>query len=120
VVFWITDLLGTQSIQEKIPLQVYIIHLLDIPDSEEADPLVILSRLKMALGHLEKKEKVVFMCTAGISRSNALAIASLVILENLSWEEAKEKVRRKVPRMQINLGFEDRVKEALFLYKLGK
>ena len=114
--YWITETLGTQSVDEAIPEGVYVAHLFDLNDGWNP-PTLLLSKAKLLLPILLSHRKLVLICQAGISRSNAIAALLLAYLNNTTWDDAYYLVRKRVPRAQINMALRDSCIEALKLLR---
>lgn len=54
------------------------------------------------LSHRIRRQKVLVHCHAGVSRSAAVTTAALAVLENLTWNEAFEKVENARPNVNPN------------------
>jgi len=118
VIYWITDLIGTASAIElhSWPIDSAPINLLDLEDGWN-EPFRIYMRLKESLGILAQGKRLIFVCLAGISRSNAFATTMIAYLEDIDWDDAYNLVRKKCPRAQINMKLRDSCLEALQMMK---
>lgn len=110
--YWITDRIGTQSINEPYPINVWIDHLLNLNDGWNP-PQRIYLEAKNLLNLLYNSEKVILVCEAGISRSNGMATLLLAYMKNIPWDEAYVAVRKKVKRAYVTPGFRDCCVDAL-------
>lgn len=86
--------------------------MLDI-DEEKIEVAKVYSRAVKALSLLRHGERVVFMCQAGISRSNGLAALVIAYLDNMEWVDALEYVKKKVRRTHVLGQMQDSCKLAL-------
>lgn len=110
-IYWITEKIGTTSMDELknipttpdfIPEEYTVVNTLDLADGFES-PFLIYLKLKSSLVHLAHGRKLIFVCLAGISRSNALATTLIAFLENKDWDEVYYNlVKKKVPRANVN------------------
>lgn len=117
--YWITNNIGTSSFEEAKRIQdkdIVVISAIDLHDGWE-NPERIYLKLKESLVYLHHRRKVVFVCVAGISRSNGLATTLLAYLNNIDWDDAENLVRKKVRRAQINRDFRDSCLIALQIAK---
>jgi len=119
VTYWIWENLGTCSITEYTDEGVIIIDVRDLKDGYE-DPRKIKHKLLTIGGLLGMGHRVVVRCVAGMSRSNAIAIATIVLMTNWEWDEAEAEVKRKVPRCTICMDFADSVKQAIKIIREHK
>lgn len=111
VIYWISKNIGTTSMDELkripptpefIPEDYAVISLLDINDGFDS-PTKIYLRLKSSLVYLAHGKKVIFVCLAGISRSNAFATTLIAFLENKDWDDVYYNIiKKKVPRANVN------------------
>jgi len=58
-----------------------------------------------------REGKVILQCQAGLSRSNAIAVAILASGTQMDWEDALELVKKKCPIAQINQELLDQLKK---------
>lgn len=111
--FWILkNRLGTCALNEETPEGAIIIDIRDLKDGWN-EPKEINKRIELVLKTLSMGFSVIIRCTAGISRSNVLAMAVLCYLNGKDWEENENLVRKKVLRTQINLSFKKACKKVL-------
>ena len=113
--YWINSDIGISSVNEVglgYPAEIQIILALDLVDGKEI-PFRIYLKLKEALVYLAHGKKILFVCQAGISRSNGLATTLIAYLNKIDWDDAYNIIRKKVTRTQVNLDFMDSCKEAL-------
>lgn len=69
---------------------------------DEPQPLeVYKNTIAIAMVALNRRGKIVICCGAGQSRSNAIALAVLMIKENMDFYDAWEKVKERVPICMI-------------------
>jgi protein-tyrosine phosphatase len=117
---WINGQIATASIIEGFPRRFFSKHefifLTDLNDGWNP-PLAICLKMRRALEVLRNNRKVVFVCSAGINRSNALATTLLAYLESLEWDDAYVQVKKKVPRAQVNMDLRDACIQALDLFR---
>ena len=121
MVYWITWQLGTSAYcdHETYPdhddLSSFIVYnLMDLEDGWN-EPMLLASRILMAIEDLKAKKRVVFMCAAGISRSNGLAIGVLSIYHNLSIDDGKRIVECICPRANPMPDLMDAIRQAVDL-----
>lgn len=113
--YWITEQIGTASFDEAKTINkpdVIVVSVIDLHDGWE-NPFNIYLRLKESLVLLAHGRKVVFVCIAGISRSNGMATTLIAFLENLEWDDAYSITKERVPRALVNMDFRDSCIEAL-------
>ena len=108
MVYWINRLIGTMSASEDLKEGEYNSIILDcrlLADGYN-EPVPVMNFIKNAMAHYEiasqRKERLVLRCEAGISRSNAVAVALLVGHCSFEFEEAVKYVKKKVKRAQID------------------
>jgi protein-tyrosine phosphatase len=109
------DRLATCSLLESLTPEGWIIYdVRDLIDGNGNDikkikeKIITLSNL-LSIGH-----KVCVRCIAGMSRSNTIACAAMLMInQNHDWEYHWEFVKEKCPRTFVNLDFTDEVKQAL-------
>lgn len=82
-------------------IKYYQCELLDLPESD------ILLPVKKCINiiHQNRHENILVHCNAGVSRSPTIVISYLMALENLSYDEAYEKVKSKRECIKPNNGF---------------
>lgn len=108
MVYWINRFLGTKSSTEDLKEGEYNSVILDCRVFNDGynEPLVLVNFLKNAMAHYEictqRTQKLVLQCQAGLSRSNAMAVAILVGHCSFDFEDAVEYIREKVPRAQMD------------------
>jgi len=117
---WITNQIATASIIEGFPRKFFSKHefifLTDLNDGWNP-PAAICLRLSRALEALHNNRKVVFVCRAGISRSNALAATLIACQENIDWDDAYSRVKKKAPHAQVEMDLCDACIQALGLFR---
>lgn len=128
IVNWIIqNKMGTASVDELTRNLVscqhsfgfHVISMLDV-DEEKLQIEKVYSRAVQALSLLKHGERVVFMCQAGISRSNGLAALLIAYTNNLTWEEGLEEVKKKVRRTHVLGNMIDTCKEVLRKLKYAR
>jgi protein-tyrosine phosphatase len=60
---------------------------------------------------INRNEKVLIHCVAGVSRSGAIAVAYLVLTQNLTVEQALYKIRQWRPKINPNPSFMNQLKQ---------
>ena len=112
--YWIIEnKLGTAAIGEELPKgsNLYDVRYLK-------DGINNLNILKGTIYNIYKDlsrgSRIIIRCQAGISRSNAIAIAVLCLYNKNSWEENEKIVREKVRRTQIESSLKDCCKRVLY------
>jgi len=111
--YWIIDgVLGTCAVNEETPKGTIIVDIRDLEDDWN-DPILIQRKIRIIIKTLSTGMPVIIRCQAGMSRSNAIAIATLCHLNGKNWEENEELVRKRVPRMQLNMNLRDACKRTV-------
>lgn len=116
---WILWNLGTSDYDKDLSsIPGYrVFNIMDLEDGWN-DPEQIAGRLLQIIDIVnEKKNLVIIMCAAGISRSNAIAMGVLCINNNMEWDDAYRIVKRMVPQADPNGGIIDAVKQAINIIK---
>ncbi|KAF7405620.1 hypothetical protein HZH68_004989 [Vespula germanica] len=87
-------------------IEYYHCELLDLPESD------ILLPIKTCINiiHQNRHENILVHCNAGVSRSPTIVISYLMALENLSYDDAYEKVKSKRNCIKPNSGFVQQLK----------
>jgi len=108
--YLITNKIGTTSLTEftleGYPENTYVVPLLDLVDGKN-DPFIIYMKLKEALGQFCLGRRILFVCYAGLSRSNGMATTLIAYIQNLDWEDAYTIVRKACSRAQVCMDFRD-------------
>jgi hypothetical protein len=108
--YWIIDKIGTTSVDEftleGYPEDTYVVPLLYLVDGKN-DPFIIYEKLKETLGQFCLGKRILFICYAGLSRSNGMATTLIAYLQNLDWEDAYTITRKACPRAQVCMDFRD-------------
>lgn len=113
--FKIRENLATCNLLESCTPEGWIVvDVRDLKDGEgnETEPI----KMKiMIIGNLMASgQKVVVRCLAGMSRSNTIACAALMIITmDHTWDHYWHEVEKACPRARLNLDFADTVKKAL-------
>lgn len=95
------------NISEKFDdIQYYNCDLLDLPESD------IIPSIKKCINiiHANRKENILVHCNAGVSRSPTIIIAYLMIMMELSYNEAYNKVKEIRSCIKPNDGFVKQLK----------
>ena len=119
--FWITDNLGTCALSELTEEGAVVFDVRDIADGKNNTPDHPFDKVVYKLNTLVHvyyentidNFKLVVRCAAGVSRSNAFAAGLIAYNKNISFEDALNEVKAKVPRAYPNPDICDDIKEAL-------
>ena len=117
---WIWDNLGTISLLESMTEEgVTIVDVRDMRDGCK-DPYIVADKIRLVSGLLSNGRKVAIRCTAGMNRSNAIALGTMCYMVphddkdiNNLWNHHLKVLKEKVPRAMILPTLERTVKRAL-------
>ena len=91
-----------------------IVDVRDLHDGGENSFEEILKKLELVTNLMCSGYKVVVRCQAGISRSNTIACASMLVCRiYTNWNEAWTHVQECCPRARINMDLYDTIKKVL-------
>ncbi len=111
---WITKYLGTSAWEHVYNINgIYIVDVRDLVDKGGNQPQIVKAKIDEALAHLQKNEKVVICCDYGMSRSNAIATGVLAIQENLSIDEAIQRIMSSTGETSIKIEVLSAVRNSL-------
>jgi protein-tyrosine phosphatase len=101
-------------LESYTPEGTIIVDVRDLNDSAENTIEVVKRKIILIANLLGCGERVIIRCMAGMSRSNTLACAALILfsLEH-GWDHYWNEIQEKCPRARQNLEFVDVVKKAL-------
>lgn len=86
----------------------------DLQDNGENSVEAVKKKIILIANLLGCGEKIVVRCMAGMSRSNTIACASMMVVNiNHTWEHYWHIIEKACPRARQNLDFVDTVKKAL-------
>lgn len=113
--YQIWESLATCSLLESCTPEGWIIFdVRDLKDSGENSIEAIKFKIAMAGNLLASGNKVCVRCLAGMSRSNSIACAAMMMINlDHTWDYYWHKIEKKCPRARQNLQFVDLVKQAL-------
>ena len=111
----IKDKLATCSLLESCTPEGWIIvDVRDLIDGEGNDIEAVKIKIMTVMNLLSIGHKVAVRCIAGMSRSNTIACAAMLMMgPNRDWDYYWQKITEKCPRAFMNMDFTDTVKEAL-------
>ena len=93
MIHWVTDNLGTAPMKGMVPEPgLEIIDVRDLIDKSGNAHSLIKKKIDEAVAFLKEGRRVVVCCDYGMSRSNAMAVGILAVLECLSFNDAVRKV----------------------------
>jgi protein-tyrosine phosphatase len=114
IMYWITEKLGTASMEEKPYIKrdesIKIVKVTDLVDGVQTNKGQLPSKVDKVEKLIKEGNKVIVICTGGISRSNGVALAYLV-KTGMDFNEALDLVEKKVPIAQIVMDIRDFIKE---------
>ncbi|XP_015186277.1 PREDICTED: dual specificity protein phosphatase 19 [Polistes dominula] len=87
-------------------IKYYQCELLDLPESD----IFLSVKTCINIIHKNRHENILIHCNAGVSRSPTIVISYLMTLENMSYDEAYEKVKSKRNCIKPNSGFVEQLK----------
>lgn len=104
---WITDQLGTASYYDYERLDsiadVQLVDVRELTDSEGNDPGQLLMFIDGAANQLRRGKRLVVCCDKGISRSNAIALGTL-LATGMGYEQALRRLVEELGSTDIDLG----------------
>lgn len=111
----IWDNLGTCSLLESLtPEGAIVVDVRDLKDSGENSVEAIKTKIMIVANLMACGERVIVRCLAGMSRSNSIACAAMMLMGNKhTWDHHWTIIEKKCPRARQNLEFVDVVKKAL-------
>ncbi len=111
---WITNNLGTAPYEGVIESSdLSIIDVRDLVDKRGNTTEVVVQKINDALSKLASGKKIVICCDYGISRSNAIAAGVLSKLDNISLNDAIEKVMANTGEKDIKIDMLNIVRQSL-------
>lgn len=91
-----------------------IVDVRDINDSGDNSIEELKTKITLVSNLLASGQKVVVRCLAGMSRSNSIACAAMMLINiTLTWNDCWNQIRGTVPRAVVNNDLQDAVKKAL-------
>jgi protein-tyrosine phosphatase len=113
--FKILENLATCNLIEGLTPEGWIIvDVRDLNDGPENSVEAIKAKIAIIINLMASGQKVCVRCLAGMSRSNTLACASMMLFSwEHTWDHYWRIVEKACPRARQNLGFVDMVKKAL-------
>lgn len=111
----ILENLATCSLFENCTPEGWIVvDVRDLKDGPANDIEAVKMKIMIVANLMASGQKVVVRCLAGMSRSNTIACASMMMINlDHTWDYYWHKVEKKCPRARQNLEFVDAVKKAL-------
>ena len=100
--------MGTKSVKDDLSKDEYGFIILDCRVLVDGynEPILLMNFVKTAMTlysiAVQKNIKLILQCQAGLSRSNAIALAILTTECGFEFEDALEYVKKKVPIAQMN------------------
>ena len=118
---WILHNLGTCSIEEtlesikKYQTGIIVVDARDIPDDKcSGEDFERLKKHIVIVSLLRKRGyRVLVRCHAGISRSNSIAIAVIMLDHKMIFEDALDLVKTKIPEANPHPELLDNIKDAV-------
>lgn len=113
--YFIWNNLATCNLIESCTPEGWIVvDVRDLTDGPENDIEVVKIKIMLVANLMTSEQKVVVRCLAGMSRSNSIACAAMMLMGNdKTWDHWWNVVEKKCPRARQNLEFVDIVKKAL-------
>jgi len=107
--------LATCSLLESLTPEGWIVvDVRDLKDGKDNSVEAIKIKIAMIGNLMCSGQKVVVRCLAGMSRSNTIACASMMLFDiTHTWDHFWHIVEKACPRARQNLDFVDTVKKAL-------
>jgi len=111
----IWDNLATCNLLESCTPEGWIVvDVRDLKDGEGNDLEPVKMKIMVVANLMASGQKVVVRCLAGMSRSNTIACASMMMINlDHTWDHYWHDVEKRCPRAAQNLNFVDTVKKAL-------
>jgi protein-tyrosine phosphatase len=113
--YWITETLATSGFgepdQKKVRNKTLVI-VTDLIDGAGNNKEKFKSKVDQIEKAHKKGKNVIVVCGSGISRSNAVAM-SYLIRTGMTFDDAWDLIRDKVPVQNIDLGLLDTIKELM-------
>jgi protein-tyrosine phosphatase len=111
----IWDNLATCNLLESCTPEGWIIvDVRDLDDGKDNEVEQVKMKIMIVSNLMASGQKVVVRCLAGMSRSNTIACAAMMMMGNgRTWDHWWKKIEKACPRARQNLAFVDIVKKAL-------
>lgn len=116
MVYWIwTNGLGTiNMVENNTEVGVIIVDVRDLSDDGKNGIDAVADKISLVANLVASGYKVVVRCQAGMSRSNTIACAAMLMINTeMNWTEAWKKIEKACPRARLNMDLMDISKKAL-------
>lgn len=109
---WVRNNLGIAPCRTKLQDNVQRLDVRDLVDRKGNDPKVLLEKIETGTKIIQSGKRLVVCCDLGISRSAAVSIGILTMLDN-SFDASVEQVAGKVRDQSVNLDLLEDVRDAV-------